>query len=124
MARFCHSIRTLVLNSGTISFSEVLTYTADVRRLLVCVLGFWIVVMSAIDPTCCVDGCGRTGLAASHTAAAAASSATDCPFCSGLLTPEVAPFAAEIALLESVPDVRIPVPVLLLICAIERPPRA
>jgi hypothetical protein len=92
-----------------------------VRRFLVCVLGLWIVVMSAIDPTCCVDGCGRTGLTASHATAAGA---TDCPFCSGLLAPEVAPFSAEIALLESVPGVRIPVPVLLLIGAIERPPRA
>jgi len=92
-----------------------------VRGFLVCVLGLLIVVMSAIDPICCVDGCGRTGLTASNTAAAGA---TDCPFCSGLFAPVVAPFTAEIALLESVPGVRAPLPVLLLTCAIERPPRA
>jgi hypothetical protein len=96
-------------------------YTADVRRFLVCVLGVLIVVISAIDPIWCVDGCGRTGLSASNTATAGA---TDCPFCSGLFAPVVAPFTAQIALLESVPGVRVPLPALLLTCALERPPRA
>jgi hypothetical protein len=96
-------------------------YTADVRRLLVCVLGLLIVVMSATDPVWCVDGCGRTGLTATTTAAPGTA---DCPFCSGLLAPVVAPFTAEIALLESVTGVHVLPPVLLLTSAIERPPRA
>jgi hypothetical protein len=96
-------------------------YTANVRRLLVCVLGLLIVVISATDPVWCVDGCGRTGLTATNTAA---SGAADCPFCSGLLAPVVVPFTAEIAFLESVTATRVLVPVLLLTSGIERPPRA
>jgi hypothetical protein len=96
-------------------------YTADVRRFLVCVLSLLIVVLSAIDPIYCMDGCGRAGLTASNTAAAGA---TDCPFCSGLFAPVVAPFTAEIVVLESIPRVRVALPALLLTCAIERPPRA
>ena len=96
-------------------------YTADVRRFLVCVLGLLIVVMSATDPIWCVDGCGRTGLTATNSAA---SDTADCPFCSGLLPPVVEPFTAEITLLGSVTGTHVLLPVLLLTNAIERPPRA
>jgi hypothetical protein len=92
-----------------------------VRRLLVWVLGLLIVVISATDPICCVDGCGRTGLTAINTVA---SGTADCPFCSGLVAPVVVPFTAEIAFLESVTGLRVPVPALLLTSTIERPPRA
>jgi hypothetical protein len=85
------------------------------------VLGPLIVVISVTDPIYCVDGCGRTGLTATNTAA---SGAADCPFCSGLLAPVVVPFTAEIALLESVTGVHVLLPVLLLTSTIERPPRA
>jgi hypothetical protein len=89
--------------------------------LLVWVLGLLIVVISATDPVWCVDGCGRTGLTAINTVA---SGTADCPFCSGLVAPVVVPFTAEIAFLESVTGLRVPVPALLLTSTIERPPRA